>query len=244
MPEVTLYEADQDKPQPKKAEARPEVKEESLGKEKRTGAKKDAEILFYGQHADEKVLYVVRPHPLGKYLTFGKIAFVAVIIWLAFYMIGSVIPQVEGRVEPIGFWLGLGILLVGVMAVRFSERENVAYITDRRIVRFKSGSLFNVNSRALAWDEAVKVKTYSPNFILRMMNIGSVVVHAKTTIVQMSDVPQSRNFMTDDDVDLSDVHYYRDLGNYIDKVMFLYKRKPEELETLRPFVAKARGKRY
>jgi hypothetical protein len=227
MAEVTVYNAD---------------RKEKVGKVGEVG--KGDEIKFYGQHSDERILYEVHPHPLGKYLSFGKVAFVAVMMWVAFFIVGSVVPQLEGRVEPIGFWLGLGVFVIGFMVVRQSDKENVGYVTDRRVVRFKSGSLFTVNSRTLSWDEAVKIKTYSPNFILRMMNIGTVVVHAKTTIVQMSDTPQSRNFMTDDDVELTDVHYYKDLGNYIDKIMYLYKQKPADLETVRPFVAKGRGKRY
>jgi hypothetical protein len=234
MKAVTVFDAD--KP--------PQDKQE----QRETGAnepkKQQNQIKFYGQHEDERILYEVHPHPFGKYLTLAKLGFVAVMLWLSFFMVGSVIPRVEGKVEPIGFWLGLGVLVVGVILVRNQNKENVGYITDRRIVRFKSGSLFTVNSRTLSWDEAAKVKTYSPNFILRMLNIGTVVVHAKTTVVQMSDTPQSRNFMTDDDVELTDVHFYKDLGNYIDKVMFVFKRKPEELETMRPFVALARGKRY
>ena len=68
----------------------------------------------------------------------------------------------------------------------------------------------------------------------KQMAIGNVVMHART--------PSEGESI--DDIELRDVHYYRDLGNYIDKILFTYKQKPREVSEIRPFVLKPRGERY
>jgi hypothetical protein len=109
-------------------------------------------------------------------------------------------------------------------------------------VRFSAITPWAVNSRSLTWDQAVKVKTFSRHWFYRMFKIGSVVVHAKSTVIS-SEEPKSRTYVSDDDVELKDVQYFEDLGNYIDKILYLYQRKPSELSDLKVFVAKGRGQR-
>lgn len=214
-----------------------------VGKVVEVGEGKKNSIRFYGQHSDERILCETRPHPIVEILSLIKVVLAALAMWVIMIMIGLTIPTLSGKVEPMGFWIACIILAIGGLIVKLAKRTNVGYITDRRVVRFKTASPLNVNSRSLAWDEVVKVKTYSPNWILRLMNIGSIVVHAKSTVVQYGDLPMPKNTITDDDVELDDVYYYRDLGNYIDKILYLYKQKPKELENLKSFVAKPRGRR-
>ena len=123
-----------------------------------------------------------------------------------------------------------------------NQSKKVAYITDRRIVRFSAENPWVVNTRALGWDQVVKVKTYAPNLFWRLMNVGTLIVHAQSTIIT-SDNPRDKNFVSDDDVSLEDVWYFRDLGNYIDKLLYVYRQKPKEMDEIRPFVTRPRGRR-
>jgi hypothetical protein len=75
------------------------------------------------------------------------------------------------------------------------------------------------------------------------LNVGRVVVHAKSTVLNV-DASIRENVVTDDDVAVDYVYYYKDLGNYVDKILYLYKKNVAELETIKPFVCKPRGKRY
>ena len=43
--------------------------------------------------------------------------------------------------------------------------------------------------------------------------------------------------------ELTHVYYYRDLGNYIDKILYTYKQKPKEMKKIKPFVEKPKGQR-
>lgn len=188
---------------------------------------------FYGRQEDEKILYVVHPHPLAT--TFGllKIYAIAIIITLALIIIGSQISFLANIFYLLGVGLFIAVILTGSKIVLDWQNRNVAYITDRRIIRFEPTTLFATNSRTLTWDEVVKVKTYPPNFIWKQLAIGNVTVHSRT--------PEGA---TADDITLTDVFYYKDLGNYIDKILFTYKQKPKEIADIHPFVPKPRGQRY
>lgn len=189
---------------------------------------------FYGKQEDEKILYVVHPHPLAT--TFGliKIYLIALVVSLALIVLGSVISALTGIFMGLAVILFLITILAGSKIVLDWQKRNIAYITDRRIVRFEPTTLFATNSRSLSWDEAVKVKTFPPNFLWKQLAIGNVIIHSRT--------PEAGSNV--DDIMLTDVYYYKDLGNYIDKILFTYKQKPIEVLNIRPFVPRPRGERY
>lgn len=197
---------------------------------------------FYGKQDGELILYVIHPHPFAT--TFGllKIYAVAILISLIFIILGSELGSMLGVFATFGMLVfGLIIILGTKIVLDWQERE-IAYITDRRIVRFEPTTLFATNSRTLAWDEVVKVKTYPPNFIWKQLAIGNVILHARTSIRTAEDTPIGT--VTADDIEIKNVYYYRDLGNYIDKILYTYKQMPAEIKLIRPFVPKPRGKRY
>lgn len=196
---------------------------------------------FYGRQEGERILYVVKPHPISAVFGLVKIYAIAIVVCVVLIVIGT---QVEGSVGIFaisGIVLLILIALIGTRITLDWEAREIAYITDRRLVRFEPTTLFATNSRTLAWDEVVKVKTYPPNFVWKQMAIGNVVVHARTP-ARPDD--QGHGEVTADDIQLKDVYFYRDLGNYIDKILFTYKQKPSEIAAIRPFVPKPKGERY
>ncbi len=171
---------------------------------------------FYGQQDGEKILYHIEAHPIHLWLTLAKL------------YAGSLA-------------IVLGVL--GTLAIKTMEHNSTAYITDRRVVRFHAHSPFATSSRTLSWDQAVTVKTFPPNFIYKILMTGSVIIHSKSTIAN-SDTLKTKNIVSNDDLELTSVYYYKDLGNYIDKIIYLYNREPEKLNKIRPFTPKPKGKRY
>ena len=200
------------------------------------------QIYFDGQHSDERVLYIVRQHPFPVLMRLLKVVLAGLVILAGFSFISMQLEDTGVFLRSIGWLLALLIGVGGGATVLMGERRNIAYLTDRRVVRFQAATPWAVNSRSLSWEETVKVKTFPKNFIYRLFNIGTVVIHAKSTVVT-SDEPKSKTYVSDDDVELTDVAYYRDLGNYIDKIVYFYRQKPKELDLMKPFVAKPRGKR-
>jgi hypothetical protein len=202
----------------------------------------NSEKDFYGKQTDEKILYVVKPHPLATTFNLIKVYLIAIVISLVFVILGTQIESLTTTFVTLGIIIFLLMVMIGTKIILDWEAREIAYITDRRLVRFEPTTLVATNSRTLSWDEVVKVKTYPSNFILKQMAIGNVVIHARTSIRTAEDTPIGT--VTADDIEIKDVYYYRDLGNYIDKILFTYKQKPAEIANIMPFVLKPRGERY
>jgi hypothetical protein len=90
-------------------------------------------------------------------------------------------------------------------------------------------SPFFVTKRALFWNEALKAKAYASNIFFRSFKIGTIDVE-----------PQLAEH---EDVRVTDVYYFEDLANYIDKILFTFKNKPEDIASIKPFVPKVKGQR-
>lgn len=203
---------------------------------------KNTDNDFYGKQEGERILYVVRPHPLVTTFSLVKIFGVALTVSLTFVLLGTVLGGYGGIFALLGILLLIIISMIGSKIVIDWQSREIAYITDRRLVRFEPTTLFATNVRTLSWDEVVKVKTYPPNFIWKQLAIGNVVVHARTSIRTADDT--SIRTVTSDDIEVRNVYFYRDLGNYIDKILYTYKQMPAEIAHIRPFVPKPKGERY
>ncbi|KKP47206.1 MAG: hypothetical protein UR39_C0005G0019 [Candidatus Woesebacteria bacterium GW2011_GWA1_33_30] len=201
----------------------------------------NTENLFYGQQENERILYVARPHFIAGFTNLIKVFLVAFVTFLVFFFLGKEISQISNIFYIIGTITPLTIIIIGTKLVDNFQKRNISYITDRRIIRFDPSTFFATNIRTLSWDEAVKVKTYSPNILWKQLKIGTVVVHARTT-VKTSD--ENISHTSADDIELNDIYLYRDLGNYIDKILFTYKQLPKEMANIRSFVPKPKGERY
>ena len=197
---------------------------------------------FYGKQENEKILYVVKPHQIAILVSLVKIYLIAIVVCVALIVLGTLIEGTSGIFAASGIILFLIIILIGTKVTLDWQARNISYITDRRIVHFEPTTLFATNSRTLAWDEAVKVKTFPPNLIWKQMAIGNVVVHARTPI-HPSGQDDSEGLSVDD-IELKNVYFYRDLGNYIDKILFTYKQMPAEIVNMRPFILRPKGERF
>jgi hypothetical protein len=196
---------------------------------------------FFGKQEGERILFVVRPHQIALIFKLIKIYVVALAVFIALTVLGTQLLSLSIFII-IGIILALAIAIFGTKIVTDYQSRDIAYITDRRLVRFEPTTLVATNPRSLTWDEVVKVKTYPPNMLWKQLAIGNVVVHARTSIRTAEDTPAGS--VTADDVEINDVFFYKDLGNYIDKILFTYKQKPKEMETIHAFVPKPRGERY
>jgi len=186
--------------------------------------------MFEGQQTDEKILYTITPHKFALYIAIVKIIFLSVFFYLVLLLIATVVPQAAMILQIGGFILSAAVLIGGLLWNKVSQERAKTYITDRRIIRFEQTTPFFLAKRALFWSEGLKAKGYSPNLIYKFLKLGSIIVE-----------PQQA---TQEDVRVTDVYYYEDLANYIDKILYTVKNKPENLNAIQPFVPKPRGKRY
>lgn len=198
--------------------------------------------LFYGQQENEKILYVTKPHAIASIFNLIKVYGIALITFLVFFFLAKEIPQISGIFYAIGVITPALAIILGSKMVSNFQKRNIAYITDRRIVRFEPSTFFATNIRTLSWDEAVKVKTFSPNMIWKQLKIGTVIVHARTTVKTIDE--EVTHTLSADDIEFDNIYLYRDLGNYIDKILYTYKQMPSGMSTIHPFIPKPKGERY
>jgi hypothetical protein len=200
----------------------------------------NSESDFFGKQDGERILYVVKPHPLSLTFKLFKVYLIALAVFLVIWVLGTQLVFLDLFLLA-GLVIAAVIAIAGTKIVTDYQKRDMAYITDRRLMRFEPTTLFATNPRSLTWDEVVKVKTYPPNAIWKQLAIGNVVVHARTPARPDETTPGT---VAADDIELKDVYYYKDLGNYIDKILFTYKQKPKEMDIIRPFIAKPKGERF
>lgn len=186
-------------------------------------------MQFEGQQTDERVLSVVAPHVFAKNIAIAKIVFLSVFFYLFLLIIATVAPSIAGFLRMGGLILSAALFLFGIWWNNTVFSQSKTYITDRRIIRFEVVSPFFKTKRALFWNEALKAKGYAPNLLYRYLKIGTLVVE-----------PQNADH---EDVQVTNVYYFEDLANYIDKILFTFKNKPTDVALLQPFVAKPKGHR-
>jgi len=196
---------------------------------------------FYGQQTNERILFVVKPHPISANVRMFFLYIIAIVILVIFYTFGKLIEPVQTTLFIVGVIIAAFISFIGTYILKNSQGRNITYITDRRIVRFEPTTLFATNIRTLSWDEVVKVKTYVPNMLWKQLAIGNISIHARSTTSVLNETDP---VLSVDDIEIKDVYYYRDLCNYIDKILYTYKQKPKEMNEIRPFVLRPKGERY
>lgn len=184
---------------------------------------------FDGQQEGERILYTITPHAIHKYLAVARLLFLALFFFVVLWVIGGIVPVMTAVLRFLGFLLAVALLIIGFWWNLTVFKKSRTYITDRRIIRFDVVSPFFMTKRALFWNEALKAKAYAPNLLFRSLKIGTIDVE-----------PQLAEH---EDVRVTDVYYFEDLANYIDKILFTFKNKPEDIAAIKPFVPKAKGQR-
>lgn len=197
---------------------------------------------FNGQQEGERILLTIHPHKLAVVSQLLKVNLATLLILIVMAILNSVAFTFSEVITTITLLVAVAVFVAGIWTIVAGEPKNVTYVTDRRLVRFQATTPFSVQPRSLSWQDVVKIKTFPPNFIWRALNVGTVIAHSHSTMVNQLET-KSQSILSDDDIDIHHVYYYRDIGNYLDKILYLYRQTPKELASLKPFVFKPRGKR-
>ena len=184
---------------------------------------------FDGQQSDERILYTVIPHPLSKYLAIARTVVLAFVFPIILFMIAGIIPQGAAILRIFSIVLSIILLIAGIWWNMMVYEKSRTYITDRRIIRFDVVSPFFRTKRALFWNEVLKTKAYAPDMFFRLFKVGVITVEPL-----MSD---------HEDVTIPHVYYFEDLANYIDKILYTFKNKPDDIKSIKSFIPMPKGKR-
>ncbi len=186
--------------------------------------------FFPGIEEGERILYFGQPHPVMKYLAFGVIIAAALfIIFGSQAVLFAIFPS--PLVQILLLLIPIAVLVIALWWINILYTKSEFYITDRRVVKFIPTTPFHISTRALFWDHATKLKTfYRYPIVEQILGIGDIQIHSKHS--------------ESDNIDLDHLKLHRDLGNFIDKVIYTFNNEPQNIPSLREFVPRPRGKRY
>ena len=184
---------------------------------------------FSGQQEGERILFSFAPHVVRFYFHFGVILTLGIILSFGSVLLARHYPELEASLRFFRLILLAVLILGGTWWARMLAQRTRTYLTDRRIIRVEPAFPWFEKRRSLFWNEVTKAKAYAPTIMHRFLNVGTVSV-----------MPFAANY---EDIRVPATYYFDDIANYIDKIVFLHKNRPEELPDLRPFVLKPKGKR-
>lgn len=186
-------------------------------------------IQFEGQQSGEKIFYTILPHPWAFTFAAAKTSLLGAFFIAICMIIASAVPSLAAILQIAGVFLGLGVFTAGIIWNKMVYSKSRTFLTNRRIIRFEVMTPFFTTKRALFWNEALKAKGYFPNILTKILQLGNLRVEP--------------HLSEHEDVLVREIAYAEDLANYVDKILFTFKTKPDEIDTIKPFVAKPRGQR-
>lgn len=196
-----------------------------------------SEFKFPGQQEGEKIISEIKPHKWVLMAEYIKVVGVSLLLFIGFIFLG----EISKVFVVIAVVISILTLIIGLLLCYFLYIKRVTYITDRRIIRFEPTNIFVVQPRFLTWDNILKTKTISKSLFWRLVNVGDVIVHSKTT--STGDNNPNQVLIGNDDIIMKGIYFFKDLGNYIDKITYIYNCNRDELKTVKQFIAKRKGQR-
>lgn len=187
------------------------------------------EIEFNGQQTDERILATIRPQKMHTTMKILALAGFAIFLIILSIVIAVTFPHLAIMVVGLACVISGIFISVGYWWNTTVDKKTITYITDRRVIRFEAYSPFHQTKRGLFWNEVLKAKAYANSFWGRMLHIGTVQVEA--------------HLSPNENIYIHNVSFYEDIANYIDKILYIFKNKPSDMETLKPFIFKPRGER-
>lgn len=203
---------------------------------KQNDGRAPVKIEFPGQQTGERVFYRSKMAGSMKVLTMIAVVLISFGFLIMFQIAWSMFsPSLSGvEISNAVFPAFLVVDLITTLLILwwtnrvYSQTE--IFITDRRIIKFLPLVPYRTSARALFWEEAIKVKTFYKNVILdKILGIGSIGVHGRNHEI--------------DNIEMDYLTYHEDLGNYIDKILYTYKNKPDDLQIFKEFVPRPVGMR-
>lgn len=187
------------------------------------------DIQFDGQQSDERILSVLLPHVISKWISIGIWFFLSVVFFVVIMLLQNAIGNSVQLLIPVAILISSSIMIAGYWWNTIVFSKSKTYLTDRRIIRFEQVSPFFSAKRALFWNEVLKAKAFAPSFLFRLLRIGKVVVESHES--------------GGENVYIDNVFLFDDVANYIDKILYIYKNKPDDISTIKPFIPREKGHR-
>ena len=188
---------------------------------------------FPGQAKDEKILYVTRESKALLYLRLMMVVLVSLTLFMAGFILPDLLEMFGGVVVN---WVRLGVfglsvvfLVVGGWWIYSLWRKSIFILTNRRLTKFIYTTPWNRYNLSLSLDRVVDTGSYARGYFQALLGVGTFTARSS------AGNRQEKYFY------IENVHQFEDLANYVNKVLFVYTRDVDKLDSFRPFLPWLKG---
>ncbi|NMB57435.1 hypothetical protein GYA19_05895 [Candidatus Beckwithbacteria bacterium] len=188
------------------------------------------DLHFPGQHSEEKILFVTRE---GKIVLDLKLLFLLLTV-----LVGVIITVlVFSRLKLFGFsfaFLTPFILILWLLAGLFIAwwiysvyQRTLFIITTRRLTKFIHTTPWSRYQLSLGLDKIVDTGAYQKGWFQIVAGLGYFVARSSAGAI--------KNFK------IINISFAEDLHNYVNKVLYVFNEKQDQLDQFRPFIPHLKG---
>ena len=199
---------------------------------------------FPGQASDEKILYITREHPL---FLFSRLLFVLIAgstIVLASIILNRTMSQVlDNQILSIIILLMLMFfflfMLIGSWWVFSLWKKSLAIVSNKRLIKFIYTTPVNRYNMSLPLEMIVDTSCHNRGLLSSYLNIGSITARssASSSGVATDDISRvNKKYFY-----LENIQYFEDLQQYLNKLINILHKQPQELSNFRPFIPYLKG---
>lgn len=189
------------------------------------------DITFPGKHTEEVILFACREARVMLKLRLSGVVAIALGLLVGQQMLENVIIDlIPDFLMTISFITSAIIAVTAVVAawwVNFLWKHSVFLITTRRLTKFIYTTPWNRYQMSLGLDKIVDTGAYSKGFWQAALHLG--------TFVARSAAGNIKNFK------IVNISFSEDLHNYTNKLLFVFMREKEKLNSFRPFIPHLKG---
>ncbi len=192
------------------------------------------DIKFPGQAEEERILYITRESPVVLAVRFTVFLLItAVAIFIGAFLIsrtGEMLGFETGWMVASTMITGLVVMMGGLWWGWQVYRKSLFIITTRRLTKFIHTTPWTRYQMSLTLDKVVDSGAYSKGYLQAIFKLG--------TFVARSSAGNIKNFK------IVNIVMAEDLHNWMNKLIFVFNKEKDKLDTFRPFAVKKVGERY
>ena len=189
-------------------------------------------LKFPGQHSEEKILFITREGPLMlklKLFTLFSLSILTIIIGISILSNSNFFNFSLAFLTPFFFIFAITATLFALWWLKCLYQKSVFIITTRRLTKFIHTSPWTRYQMSLGLDKIVDTGAYKKGFIQMVTGYGYFVARSAAGAI--------KNFK------IINISFAEDLHNYVNKLLFTFNEKSDQLDKFRPFIPHLKGKK-
>lgn len=189
------------------------------------------DIRFPGQHSEEIILFACREASIMRTIRWGIVLLGSLVLLFMYPPIAYLILQISPSLSELFSLLYLGGIatytLIALYWVHVLWKRSVFIVTTRRLTKFIHTTPWNRYQLSLGLDKIVDTGSYQKGLVQAVFHLGYFVARSSAGNI--------KNFK------IVNISYAEDLQNYINKLLFTFNDKKQDLDAFRPFIPHLKG---